>query len=148
MFDFLRRLMYGRYGSDALNQFLMVIALVLLIPWFFTHWAIFSILILALIILIYCRMFSRNIYKRSAENQKFLAWFTPIQRKLAGRKMQMRIRRIGITSARPVAAPFVYRAAEVVLRSPVRTVNGSLLRKHKFCDIKLLLFLRFCAIME
>ena len=89
MFDFLRRLMYGRYGSDALNQFLMVIALVLLIPWFFTHWAIFSILILALIILIYCRMFSRNIYKRSAENQKFLAWFTPIQRKLAGRKMQM-----------------------------------------------------------
>lgn len=89
MFDFLRRLMYGRYGSDALNQFLMVIALVLLIPWFFTHWAIFSILILALIILIYCRMFSRNIYKRSVENQKFLAWFTPIQRKLAGRKMQM-----------------------------------------------------------
>ena len=89
MFDFLRRLMYGRYGSDALNQFLMVIALVLLIPWFFTHWAIFSILILALIILIYCRMFSRNIYKRSSENQKFLAWFTPIQRKLAGRKMQM-----------------------------------------------------------
>lgn len=89
MFDFLRRLMYGRYGSDALNQFLMVIALVLLIPWFFTHWAIFSILILALIIFIYCRMFSRNIYKRSAENQKFLAWFTPIQRKLAGRKMQM-----------------------------------------------------------
>lgn len=89
MFDFLRRLMYGRYGSDALNQFLMVIALVLLIPWFFTHWAIFSILILALIILIYCRMFSRNIYKRSAENQKFLAWFAPIQRKLAGRKMQM-----------------------------------------------------------
>ena len=89
MIDLLRRLMYGRYGSDALNQFLMVIALVLLIPWFFTHWAIFSILILALIILIYCRMFSRNIYKRSAENQKFLAWFTPIQRKLAGRKMQM-----------------------------------------------------------
>lgn len=89
MFDFLRRLMYGRYGSDALNQFMLIIALVLLIPWFFTHWAIFSILILALVVLMYCRMFSRNTYKRAAENQKFLAWFTPLQRKFAGRKMQM-----------------------------------------------------------
>lgn len=89
MLDFLRRLMYGRYGSDALNQFLMVMALVLLIPWFFTHWLLFSVLILALIVLVYFRMFSRNIYKRAAENQKFLAWFAPIQRKMAGRKMQM-----------------------------------------------------------
>lgn len=89
MLDFLRRLMYGRYGSDALNQFLMVVALVLLIPWFFTRWAIFSILILILIVLVYFRMFSRNTYKRAAENQKFLAWFTPLQRKLAGRKMQL-----------------------------------------------------------
>lgn len=89
MFDFLRRLMYGRYGNDSLNQFLLVVAIVLLVPWFFTHWAVLSILIFALLIVVYFRMFSRNTYKRSAENQKFLTWFTPLQRKVAGRKMQM-----------------------------------------------------------
>ena len=89
MFDFLRRLMYGRYGNDSLNQFLLVVAIVLLVPWFFTHWAVLSILIFALLIVVYFRMFSRNTYKRSAENQKFLTWFTPLRRKVAGRKMQM-----------------------------------------------------------
>lgn len=71
MFDFLRRLMYGRYGNDSLNQFLLVVAIVLLVPWFFTHWAVLSILIFALLIVVYFRMFSRNTYKRSAENQSF-----------------------------------------------------------------------------
>lgn len=89
MFDFLRRLMYGRYGNDSLNQFLMLTAGVLFIPWIFTRWIVISWLILALMALVYFRMFSRNTYKRASENQWFLAWFTPFQRKMAGRKMQM-----------------------------------------------------------
>lgn len=89
MMDFLRRLMYGRYGNDSLNQFLMVVSMILLIPFFITRWRIFSLIILVLIVIAYFRMFSRNTYRRAAENQKFLFWFTPLQRKAAGKKMQM-----------------------------------------------------------
>ena len=89
MLDFLRRLMYGRYGNDTLNQFLMVTAGILFIPWIFTRWVLISWLILALLLVMYFRMFSRNSYKRACENQRFLAWLLPFQRKMAGRKMQM-----------------------------------------------------------
>lgn len=89
MLDFLRRLMYGRYGNDTLNQFLMVTAGILFIPWIFTRWMMFSWLILLLIAVVYFRMFSRNTYKRTSENQRFLIWFAPFQRKAAGKKMQM-----------------------------------------------------------
>lgn len=89
MFDFLRRMMIGRYGNDALNQFLMVVSLVAFVPYWFTRWAVFSFIILALLVIVYFRMFSRNLYKRAAENQRFLAWFTPLRQKMAGRRMQM-----------------------------------------------------------
>ena len=89
MLDFLRRLMYGRYGNDALNQFLIVTAGILFIPWIFTRWVMISWVILAIIAAVYFRMFSRNCYKRASENQRFLTWFMPFQRKMAGRKMQM-----------------------------------------------------------
>ena len=87
--DFFRRFMAGRYGSDPLNNALLILGIVLIIVARILGWAWMNVFILALLCLCYFRMFSRNIYKRSAENQKFLAWFTPIQRKLAGRKMQM-----------------------------------------------------------
>lgn len=89
MMDFLRRLMYGRYGNDNLNQFLLGVCLVLLIPWFFTRWVVLSWIILILIVIAYWRMFSRKTYQRAAENQKFLSWFVPLRRKMAGQKMQM-----------------------------------------------------------
>lgn len=89
MMDFLRRFMYGRYGNDSLNKFLMTIAFVLLIPFWFTRWSILSILILALLVTVYYRIFSRQTYKRSAENSRFLTWWAPIQRKTLGKTMQM-----------------------------------------------------------
>ena len=67
----LQRFMWGRYGNDQLNRFLMILVLVFLVlsmifrgPFYF----------LALVALIYSyfRMFSRNIAKRSAENQWYL----------------------------------------------------------------------------
>ncbi len=89
MMDFLRRFMYGRYGNDSLNKFLTTIAFVLLIPYWITHWSVFSILIFALLVTVYYRMFSRQTYKSASENGRFLTWWAPIQRKSLGKTMQM-----------------------------------------------------------
>ena len=67
----LQRFMWGRYGNDRFNQFLMIVALVCLALSFFGL-RIFYVLALALLVYVYYRMFSRNIYKRSHENQLFL----------------------------------------------------------------------------
>ncbi|MCM1189254.1 MAG: zinc-ribbon domain-containing protein [bacterium] len=67
----LSRFMWGRYGNDQLNRFLMVVMLILLV----LHMIFggpFYLLALALLIYSYFRMFSRNIAKRSAENQWYL----------------------------------------------------------------------------
>lgn len=64
--------MYGRYGIDRLSRFMLVVTFVLCILSIFIRTRILSILILALIIIIYFRMFSKNIYKRAAENEKYL----------------------------------------------------------------------------
>ena len=87
------RLMYGRYGVDTLGKYslgaglaTMVLSIVFdsytlsLLSWFF-------------IILTYFRMFSRNLYKRSSENQTFLnktyklrTWFGKQKNMMAQRK--------------------------------------------------------------
>lgn len=67
----LQRFMWGRYGNDNLNQFLLAIAFACLIISFFGG-GIFYILATVVMVFAYYRMFSRNISKRSAENQQFL----------------------------------------------------------------------------
>ena len=67
----LQRFMWGRYGNDRFNQFLMIVALVCLALSFFGL-RIFYVLALALLVYVYYRMFSRNMSKRSAENQWYL----------------------------------------------------------------------------
>lgn len=87
------RFMYGRYGVDTLGKYslgaglaTMVLSIVFdsytlsLLSWFF-------------IILTYFRMFSRNLYKRSSENQTFLnktyklrTWFGKQKNMIAQRK--------------------------------------------------------------
>lgn len=69
------RFMAGRNGNDQLNLFLLTVDLVLLlIGTLFSH----SIgrftfpLVLLLLGYIYFRMLSRNVYKRSEENGKFM----------------------------------------------------------------------------
>ncbi|MCD8036401.1 MAG: FYDLN acid domain-containing protein [Clostridiales bacterium] len=73
----LARFLAGRYGTDDLNKLLSVVALVLLILALIitrVYGNIGSIIwLLGVITLFLCyyRMFSRNIAKRQAENQKF-----------------------------------------------------------------------------
>lgn len=64
--------MQGRYGTDNLNRFLLIVALVLIVIGFFLRWRLLDLAVVAILIYVYCRMFSRNINARYRENQKFL----------------------------------------------------------------------------
>ncbi len=86
LMDRFRQWMIGRYGSDQLNFGLLVLYLILSVLLPFTGSIIVLGLSYVMFFLIFFRMFSRNIAKRSAENQKFLRIFEPILRKLPGRK--------------------------------------------------------------
>ena len=64
-----RRFMYGRYGEDLLNFFIIIVALVfsfLRFPFsYVVSWVLIGITIY--------RTFSKNIYKRQRENAKFMS---------------------------------------------------------------------------
>ena len=74
--DALSRFMYGRYGSDRLNRWLLVGALILVLVGTvggrFAGWlGIFSLLAYAPLIWSIFRMYSRNIEARRRENAAF-----------------------------------------------------------------------------
>ncbi len=74
--NWLRRMMYGRYGSDQLNVAMLVLSIALLLVSRLLRIRIFYWLSFILLVLCYLRMFSRNITRRHEENQKFLRhWF-------------------------------------------------------------------------
>lgn len=66
--------MAGRYGTDQLSKLILWISLACLVVSMFTRLNVFYILGLVLLIYTYYRMFSRNVAKRYAENQKYLNW--------------------------------------------------------------------------
>ena len=72
----LLRLMAGRNGNDQLNIFLLVLGVVFIILRFIFRSAaahVFNLLTLAVIVIVYLRMFSKNVSKRREENGKYLA---------------------------------------------------------------------------
>lgn len=66
------RFMYGRYGVDSLGKFTIITGLAAMILAGWTDSMLLSFLSWCLIIYSYFRMFSKNIYKRSSENQLYL----------------------------------------------------------------------------
>ena len=66
------RFMYGRYGIDSLVKCILGIGIAAAVISWFTTARIFPVLSWACLIYMYFRMFSRNIYKRSSENQWYL----------------------------------------------------------------------------
>ena len=69
------RFMAGRNGNDQLNMFLLAAdMLLLLLGAIFARsiGRVLSPLALALLIAVYLRMFSRNLYKRRQENERYL----------------------------------------------------------------------------
>lgn len=72
--------MQGRYGNDQLNNTLLVLALILMLVECFVRSWVLEIVALMIFALALFRTFSKNIYKRSAENRKFL----PVCNKVTG----------------------------------------------------------------
>ena len=68
--------MYGRYGVDQFSRFIILIVFILCVLSMFIRTQILSLLILVLIVFTYYRMFSKNIYKRAAENEKYLQFIS------------------------------------------------------------------------
>ncbi|MCF0144865.1 MAG: hypothetical protein HUJ79_07235 [Firmicutes bacterium] len=64
--------MYGRYGNDNLNRFLIYLSLALVLINLFIHIRAISVLTILLLIVIFSRAWSRCFDKRAAENAKFL----------------------------------------------------------------------------
>ena len=82
--EMLAKFMYGRYGTDRLNMFLLIVLIVCAGLNLLVRNGYFSIVMSSwetlLIVLIYYRMFSRNIQKRYAENQKYLSLENKVKR--------------------------------------------------------------------
>ncbi len=88
--DKLTRLMYGRYGVDQLNRFLMgVVMASLVISLFVRHRAFYWITLLGLMVS-YFRMFSKNIRSRSRENSRYLQATAGLRRGIARMKSRSR----------------------------------------------------------
>ncbi len=69
-----QQFMSGRYGADQLSRLLMVITLVVLVLSMFRPLRFLYIVAMVVLVYTYFRMFSRNVEKRYAENQKYLNW--------------------------------------------------------------------------
>lgn len=87
----LSRLMQGRYGPDALGQFLNIVTLVLLVLGIFLS-GLFTWIGLATFVFASYRMFSRNLTQRQAENAAYLRvqtqvkhWFSTRRQRFAQR---------------------------------------------------------------
>ena len=68
----LYRFMIGRYGTDSLNNFLFAIYIILFLINLFVPTLIVALLETVLVVWMFFRLLSRNIYKRRMENEKFL----------------------------------------------------------------------------
>lgn len=96
MRNWLQRVMAGRYGVDEYSRFLNIVALVsLVLSILFNNGLSVFFWLLAIISLVwtYFRMFSRNTYKRQAENNAYLTIRYNMTRKLSGLKQRMQQKR-------------------------------------------------------
>jgi predicted membrane protein len=93
--------MQGRYGSDSLNNFLLGIYFILFLINLFVPTLIVSLLETILIILMFFRMLSRNVYKRRAENEKFRRIASKLKSFFALQKSKFRDRKTHVYKACP-----------------------------------------------
>ena len=76
----IQRFMYGRYGNDYLNLFLVGLYLLLYLVFLFTGLDILYLISFALLAVTLFRMLSRNIERRGMENAKFMRAAGPVIR--------------------------------------------------------------------
>lgn len=88
----LYRFMMGRYGNDQFNRFLMILAMICFVLSLFRIPGVYLIGLFCLVY-VYFRMLSRNTYKRSMENNKYLQCEYKVKRWFSGVKRNMQQRR-------------------------------------------------------
>ena len=76
----LQRFMYGRYGSDQLNTFLLIAYLAALLLSGLPELGVLEFVALGLVVWALFRMLSRNYAARRAENARFLKVIGPVVR--------------------------------------------------------------------
>lgn len=84
------RFMQGRYGSDPFSQFLLIVAIVLLVLNILLRNAVLELIPFGILIYTYFRMFSKNIAARSRENQKYLEITRVIREKFQNGKQGLK----------------------------------------------------------
>ena len=72
--------MQGRYGIDQLNSFLMIICIACFVITLFIQSPIILFIAYASWLIAIFRMFSKNIFARNRENEKYLNFFKPLSR--------------------------------------------------------------------
>ena len=77
--NWIAKMMYGRYGTDQLGFVTLFLVLILNIVFTFTGWDILYVLGIMLTVVCIWRIFSKNISRRYAENQKFLQMTAPVR---------------------------------------------------------------------
>ena len=82
------RFMQGRYGNDRLGQVMLMVALVCMVLSLFRI-PFISTIGLAVLVLTYYRIFSRQIAKRAAENQKYMQLEWKVRAKLQKRRQAL-----------------------------------------------------------
>jgi uncharacterized C2H2 Zn-finger protein len=94
MRNFFSRLMYGRYGSDALSLFLFVFGLLfyligVIVP-VKAVYVLFTALGYGAMVCTILRMWSKNYAARRAENDKFMELITPLVQGIQRKRAPMR----------------------------------------------------------
>ncbi len=88
-----RRFMYGRYGVDTLNRWITYLVLALMILQLFIRSFVLSFLELVLVVVCILRIFSKDIARRSQENNRFCAFKAKISGRLRREKNLMNQRK-------------------------------------------------------
>ena len=79
----LMRFMYGRYGMDKLNYAIFAVGIALGFINMFVRSPVITIFSWLALLLMLLRSFSRNIYKRRKENEKFLKIWNYVKLKIS-----------------------------------------------------------------
>ena len=94
--DAMSRSMMGRYGMDPLNRVLLVAAMALYLINLLVGSVILVLLELVMFWWMFFRFLSRNTYKRSEENRKFMGFWGSIKRWFLLQKNKFKYRKTHI----------------------------------------------------
>ncbi len=82
--NWFKKFMNGRYGFDQLSQSMLVFSIIIMGIGILTDFRLINYIAYLTLIFIYIRAFSKDVYKRYEENQKFLKFWNPIRSKWIG----------------------------------------------------------------